>query len=73
MDMAGIGGWGERVRASTPPEPGNRFGSVVRACARCLPCQFGRKKSAVRVASFIFGRGRSYLLSSGNIFSLTLK
>lgn len=29
-----IGGWGEIVRASTPLEQGNRFGSVVRAYAR---------------------------------------
>ena len=26
-----IGGWGERVRATTPPEPGNRFIGFVRS------------------------------------------
>ena len=29
--IALIGGWGERVRATTPPEPGNRFIGFVRS------------------------------------------
>ncbi len=65
-----IGGWGERVRASTPPEPGNRFVSFVRACARACHVISERKMCAEWSVSSIFGRGRSYLLSPGNILSL---
>ena len=56
-----------------PPEPRNRFGSVVRACARCQSCQFGRKISPVGVVSFTFGPGMSYLLRPVYFLSLTLE
>ena len=45
--------WGERVRASTPPYPGDRFVSFVPACSRCVSYQLGRKKSVVGVVSFV--------------------
>ena len=51
-----IGGWGEIVRASTPLEQGNRFGSVVRACARCLSCQLGRKMRSRGCIFYLFSR-----------------
>ena len=56
-----IGGWGEIVRASTPLEQGNRFGSVVRACARCLSCQLGRKMRSMGLYLLSF-------LAGGRIF-----
>ena len=44
-----------------PSEPGNRFVSFVRACARCILCQFGRNK--------VLGpSGILYLLPRGSVF-----
>ena len=61
-----IGGWGEKVRASTPQEPGNRFDSFVRECARCL---FRNEESAPGGQHLVSFRLGYRVLSSGNMFA----
>ena len=61
------GGWGERMRASTPPVTGKPFRFVC-ACGRAVSVMsFREEKVRRRCCIFYFFPGRSYLLSLGNM------